>query len=107
MVEGVAGEAGADAGELEAMEEEGEFGGVADSLFYYLAHGRGHKCEDSVGGFGEAFVGGLLVGCVNEAGGQVAVVGGFALGEFFGGLVEFVELPLCGGGVEPGEAGER
>src|ERR1700688_1833770 len=34
------------------------------------------------------------------------MVSGFALLEVFGGLIEFVELPLGGGGVEPCEPGE-
>jgi len=43
---------------------------------------------------------------VEEAGGEVAVVGGVAWGEGFGLLVEFEELVLGDAGVEPGEAGE-
>ena len=106
LVEGVAGEAGADAGELQAVEEEGEFGGGAEFLLDEVAGGVGDKGEDAGGGFGEAELCGLEVGGLEEAGGEVAVVGGVAGEEFFGGLVEFVEFPLGGGGVEPGEAGE-
>ena len=43
---------------------------------------------------------------MEEAGSEVAVVGGVAWGEGFGLLVEFEELVLGDAGVEPGEAGE-
>lgn len=43
---------------------------------------------------------------MEEAGGEVAVVGGVALGEGFGLLVEFEELVLGDAEVEPGESGE-
>ena len=70
-----------------------------------VAHGVGDKREDAFGGFGEAVADGGFVGGVDEAGGEVAVVGGVALLEVFGFLVEFEELPLGGVGVHPGEAG--
>ena len=41
-VEGVTGEACADAGELEAVEEEGQLGAVADALLDYFAHRFGN-----------------------------------------------------------------
>ncbi len=46
---------------------------------------------------------------VDEAGAEVALIGRVTCGELFGLLVEFVELPLGGGGIEPREAreGER
>ncbi len=64
------------------------------------------ECHYARRSFSKAFMCGLLIGRVQEAGGEVAMVGGFALGQVFGPLVQLVELPLRGGGVEPGEAGE-
>lgn len=74
-------------------------------MFDLIECGSGDECEDAGGGFGEAFLSGSLIGGVDEAGGEVAMVCGFTLLEFFGGLVEFIEFPLGGGGVEPCEAG--
>ena len=60
--------------------------------------------EDRGDGTGEAGEGGRLIGSMDQAGGDVAEVGGVLADELFGGLVEFVQLVLGDAGVEPGEA---
>lgn len=62
--------------------------------------------EDLGDGLGEAFPGCGLAGGLEEAGGEVAVVGGVARGEDFGLLVEFEELVGGDAAIEPSEAGE-
>ncbi len=106
VVKGVAGEAGADASELQTVEMEGELAGVAKLLLDEVAGCVGDESEDTGGGLGEAELCGLQIGRVEEAGGEVTLVGGFAQLQLFRGLVEFVELPLGGARIEPCEAGE-
>lgn len=96
----------ADAGELKTVQEQGKFGGGADSLLDLGLHGMGNQGEDLRDRGCETLLRAFGVGCVEEAGAEIAGVGGVALGEVFGALVEFVELPACGVGAEPGEAGE-
>ncbi len=106
LIEGVAGEAGTGAGELEAVDEEGEFGWGAELLLDCVSGGFWDEGEDAGDGFGETLLGGCLIWGVEEMGGEVAVVGGFAEFEGFVGLVEFVELPPGCAGVEPRETRE-
>ena len=77
----------ADAGEVEAVQEEGEFGGAAEAFFNDGAGVLGDEGADARGGGGEAFAGAFGAGGVDEAGGEVAVVGGVAEGEGFFALV--------------------
>ena len=95
----------ADAGEVEAVEEKGELGGAAETLFDDWARVLGDEGTDLFGGGGETLAGAFGSGCVDEAGGEVAVVGGVAEGEGFFALVQLPELP--GRGIaEPGHARE-
>ena len=141
-VERLAGEGGADAGKLEAVEEEGEFGVGAQAelaAWYgggemsvavgwiggtgcscwshrYLDGWRGQRIEakDSGAGWeegqdlwdggGEAIEGGSDVWRMDEASGEVSMVGWIARGEVFRLLVELEELEVCYARVEPGEA---
>jgi len=141
-VEGLAGEGGADAGELEAVEEEGEFsvgaqaeltawcGGGEVSVAVGWVGGTGCSCwsrrcldgwrgrrieaedcgagweegQDLWDGVGEAIEGGSDVWRMDEASGEVSMVGWIARGEVFGLLVELEQLEVCYARVEPGEA---
>ena len=77
---------------------------------------RGIEAEDTGSGWeegqdlrdsrGEAIESGREVRSVDEAGGEVAGVGGVAAEKIFGVFVEFEELVLCDAWVEPGEARE-
>ena len=105
-IEGFGGGADADASELEAVEEEGEFGAGAEALVDDgLCRGR-DEGEDAGDGGGEALLRALGVRGMDEAGGEVALVVGVAAFEVFGALVELVELPCGGRAFEPGHARE-
>ena len=75
-VEGLVRCGDADARELEAVQQEGELGGGAEALGDVGPGGCGDELEDACGGLGEAGLGALFVGRVDEMRGEVAGVGG-------------------------------
>ena len=85
----------AGAGELQAMPAKGDFGGRKDRDFAF-----GQAAEHLVNGIGETVEGRGFVGAAHQAGVDVAAVGEIELGQSVVALVEFVQVPLGGAGIE-------
>jgi len=105
MGEGAGDQAVTDAGVVEAVEGEGDFGGGAGADFGGGEEAGGEQGFEVGDGCGGAFESGLGIEGVGELDGLVAVVGDGGGGEVVGGGVELEEFPLGEGGVEPGHAG--
>ena len=103
-VEGFGAGADADAGELEAVQEEGEFGAGAEALVDQVSRSGRNEAQHAFGGIGEALASAFLVGRVEETRCDVALIVRVAALELFGALVEFPELPRGGRAFEPGHA---
>jgi hypothetical protein len=84
------------AGELEAVQQKDHLGGGAQAALDAMALGGWDK-----------LLGGALVRVVNELCAQVALVGGVALGQIAGPLLQLVQLPGGSGGVHPRHACQR
>src|ERR1700691_2622150 len=102
MHEGTGDEAVADAGVLEPVEGESDFGGAARADFSSGEKARAKQRFEMSNRSGRALQRCLRVEGVGELDSEVAVVTDGSLGEFCGG-VEFVKFPLREGRIHPGE----